>query len=490
MNAGTYARKYGGGKAVTSGGGEIPYKASAGFDAYGSDGDTFASCGGAITTTFTWTPAYAGEPAPTQVVVDEWCVAEHQWDDGSCDNALGDPEVAATKRSGGTVQSPIHHYRVLAPGSDGKVTLTRTPTAVAGAFSAYYYGSCSVYYHAIIAPVTLSLAGVKADSESNGSDDILVGQGVTGTLSTGGYPILSTSYSWSVGGGKFASWVVSSDQETGTSYPVPSSEWSKAHPHWYWRQDQNAIQVSCSATIVTPDGVSRPVSASKSVDVWPPYFSFSNLTDSRSSIQYLGGPEPMPKQSTIVQAWFLDTSVYPSETHYGETFIGAVVTPTPFGPNGGTWNFLQIAMPSRTHNGPSGTRSDFGTGNIGLDNGWPYDAVPTGETLPTWGAPSSGASLPQARHRAIDAPGTGNLSSETSYSIGDAFEMSLMFRPPGPDSQYVRLHKFQWGWSGGDSRTSAMSYWTDPPSCVVFNISSAFETTHPTWQQRLTNTRG
>lgn len=342
---------------------------------------------------------------------------------------------------------------------------------------------------ASITPVTLTLAGVTPDSESNGSDDILVGQGVTGTLSAGSYSILPTSYAWSAGGDKFASWIVSSDQETGTLNLVLSDEWGKAHPHWYWRQDQNAIKVSCSATIVTPDGVSHPVSASKTVDVWPPEFSFTNRAASGSTIEYRGDHGPVPNQGTLVQAGYVDYNVSPAEVHDGERFIGSVVTPETFGPSGGSWNFLQIVTPSRTHNGSSGYRSDTLPGETGLDNAWPYDAVPERETLPTWGAPSGGASLPQARHKAIDAPGTGNLSSETSYSIGDVFEMSLMFRPPGPDSQYVRLHKFEWGWSGGDSRSSATSYWTDPPPCTVLDISSTHETTHPTWQHRLVNSR-
>ena len=68
--AGTYQRAHSGGRQVNSAGYSSAYRENANTDSYGSDGGTFASCGGEIVTTFTWQPGYPGEPAPP-VVVDE-----------------------------------------------------------------------------------------------------------------------------------------------------------------------------------------------------------------------------------------------------------------------------------------------------------------------------------------------------------------------------------------------------------------------------------
>lgn len=198
----------------------------------------------------------------------------------------------------------------------------------------------------------------------------------------------------------------------------------------------------------------------------------------------MGGIDPPPQQQTFVQAGYIDTSVSPSVDHYGEKFIGGVVVPTIFGPDSGGWSFLQIVSLNRSHYYPTDALVD-----AGLDNEWPYNAVPDGETLPTWGAPAAGT-LSGATHAAVDSPETSNKSFEVGYSIGDTYEMSLMFRPPGQDCQYVRIHKFVWGWSGSDHRANSQTFWADPPPCSILNISSAHDTMHPTWSHRVVNQNG
>ena len=94
VRAGHYQLTYAGGVTVNSGGGQDTYHNQQNIDAYGSNGGTFASCGGEITATFTWEPDYPGEtskPAPP-VLMREWCVASYAWDDGYCSNSFGDSE--------------------------------------------------------------------------------------------------------------------------------------------------------------------------------------------------------------------------------------------------------------------------------------------------------------------------------------------------------------------------------------------------------------
>ena len=125
---------------------------------------------------------------------------------------------------------------------------------------------------------------------------------------------------------------------------------------------------------------------------------------------------------------------------------------------------------------------DWPLDTSGLDNQWPYDGP--------WNAVYDLASPELTVQLTNDNPETSLGGSDISYTIGDSYEMSAMYLPPGAGSQWVRLWRFDWIWFGGDDRGSASGSWTNPPPCPTITTDSQADTTHPTWIQKIVNGGG
>ena len=206
-----------------------------------------ATCSGQITTKFTWTPAYPGEP-PAFAIVTQTCTASYNSAlGGNGDDGLGD---ASSHPDAGDILSRTLYTLQSADGS-GILSVTCSPSAsvsgptnLAGSATGY----ASVYYSVSVTPVLLTLSGTTKDA--SGKDNILIGQGCSGSLSAG--PATLSNFQWTVPGDTFASFEVASTASShyGRVHPVDASEYQKPNPHWFWKKggDFGSPQtVSCTA---------------------------------------------------------------------------------------------------------------------------------------------------------------------------------------------------------------------------------------------------
>jgi hypothetical protein len=222
---------------------------------YGGGGQV--DCTGPITATFTWVPAWDGEPPPATVIVAETCAATWQGYNvgppptGACDNGLnsgsvdlgpilGIPSPPFTTRwytSSGT------RYSIVAGGQ--QIVRTCTPSAQA---SSPIYAAASVWYSCSATPVQVNLAGVKW-KDADHTWNILIGQGCTAALSAGTYSL--ANYSWAISGDTFKSYVAHG-YYTGAqahAYLLDASDLAAAAPHWYWRSAGDSMS-DCSVEFV------------------------------------------------------------------------------------------------------------------------------------------------------------------------------------------------------------------------------------------------
>lgn len=461
-------------------------------------GNGTGTIGGTLSTTFTWIRDkdssgndLPGDNPPTSVLVTESCSvftdakaypypssplakADNGLDTRFCtttktpytiNQSIPVPPYGYPIGSGCSASSTGTAYRIVSGGNT--VTVTCSPTGTCSTSSGPF--SFTFSYSASISPIEVFVQGSIGDT--SGYNSILIGQHAKG------YLVGSCSFSnwqWSCAGSKFKSWDVSPSQAKAEVINVPASEWSKEHPEWYWLSDQNGLSVSCTADASVNNISIGSVSVSENVNVWPPYYYFANESSTSSSMS----------GSTLTSA-----DLYLLKP--GQYFAGKVGTPALFSAQGtGNWEFVQIASPSRTHTLQSGSvLHDWPLGLTGLDNVCPYPAPP-GEPAPAWSAEIATSTSLATLHWTQDSPDTNIAATEVSYSVGDQFEMHLIYCPPGGDSQWVPIHKLDWAWICSDSRATPSIPWTTPPPGSVYGISSVRNTSHPTWILKFTNGGG
>ncbi len=238
---------------------------------YGGGGSGPAECSGQITVKFNWNPGTNNTLPPDSVIVEQTSSASWSspFQDGSCDDGLGDPEKpSSTPIPYGPY--PIMYsgiskgtsYSCVKPASDGSITIQCTPFA----FEAFGGPSQAVVsYSASISNLSIVASGV---TTVNGEDDILVGQMCHGTLALpAGYLVLNPK--WTVSGTIYKSWgldtkgnsdlvsVVPTDWSgtiTQTGFSTPAA-YTLTSPSWFWDDpNSNSETISCTATIQPPSG--------------------------------------------------------------------------------------------------------------------------------------------------------------------------------------------------------------------------------------------
>lgn len=446
---------------------------------YGAGPTTPLDCGvsGDITVTFTWVPGYANEPPPKTAIVEEACVAQYASSPGSsgtADNSLGDAVVVTpvgTDQHGvsGTYSGgdPIWHPWVKDhPGLS--FSFVRAPSASVTTTGTPPGGSVGVSYQAITTPVRLTLSGPLTSNDGN--YDVLVGQGVTGTLSVGS--VVPASYSWTIPGNIFKDFAIASDQSTGTLTPFPGSDLTIPHPHWYWAEGNStgaSKTITCTAAVVV-DGKNLSVYDSRIVRVWEPYFEMSPHIF--SGVAYL---------SLAVDSCQTEN---PSTGDPAISFEGGVGTPDLFASvqGYGQWLFAQLCNISRKNSswGSPLFTSITTSGQYWLDNTWGYAPDPLWETWPA----DSTATVPD--HQVTDdSPENGFIAEEDEFKVNDKFKMYEMFLPPGTDSRWVPLAVVQWKWTAHMAAGSLTGWPVAPgdpvPGSSVSITSSTTTSAHPTW---------
>jgi len=442
-----------------------------GGNAYsGLSNGTTSVCTGKITATFTWQPAYAGQPPPQNVIVYESASASYGGTilpkpAGTCADGLGDALVPNT--SGAT--SSGTHYTVIA----GVPTITRTVTPSANVNCNGGYSGASVSYSAAVYPVTLSLSGTTKDSSHQ--DNILIGQGCNGSLLAAGFTL--SNFQWTISGETFANYEVSNStvpiNTTVASYGrvryLSSDDLTSSSPHWYWKHGLSdpvngtasgePQTVSCTAQ-ATDTATGLPigtVTGQRTVSVWAPYNKFHyDLTSAPPTSYFNWGTGNVATQSTI---GFDGTVGIP------EFFYHAYAST-------GIWQFTQLCQISRVAI-PS---------YYVVTNGYVLDAefnYSSAQGSP-WYADAVFVGNPSTNHVSSDNPQQ-PLAGPPEIGIDDFYWTYMMFQPPGTDVSWVPIHKMERHWQAA-LHSMLSIYWYPTPPGTLQVTSDAPSSEFPVWQ--------
>lgn len=416
-----------------------------GMYGYDSGGADFQ---GTITTTFTWRPDNAGDLPPTAVVIAEQGQTAMQCSSTSnatpttntLDNDLGFPFVSTSRSSSGNSFTDINaassgtRYKIKEnPGQS--FTITCSPNiSIQGTGSinpeAHGSGGASLTYQATATPLGVVLSG-GIGTKNNRS--FLIGQQVTGTVSTGG--LTANGFNWTASGNPFKNWQVSftSPSDSTAASLVPFGTQTQPSVTFYYSQPAPQSTVATSVHLVVPPGAlpaaGLDTTLSKTCVVDPPTWTIGETT---------GTTRLKPASSPWYVAFDGASHTYSTGLSLtaGIVWYGTVTTPAAYG-SGGGWNVTQLGKLHRVRS-EDGTLQGLACNDfLALDGSFGYDPVYPGLYSDTGSQQGSG-----------DSPQDWFFSSTESLTINDNFTDYLMYRPPGAGSCFVPLENFTWFWKG------------------------------------------
>ena len=431
---------------------------------FGFAASATVTCSGAITATFTWQPdaATPNAPPPLSVIVEQDCAITSYISGGvtgSIATGLGHSGGA-----GGVAPDTVYTVKNN-PGLSFSISPPCAPSISLVSVATSGTSGGTLLYKASTLPVLLTLNGTTKDS--SGLDNILIGQGCSGTLNAG--PTTLSNFQWGPGP-VFDQFLVSSDQSQGYATFLSAAALTQPSPHWHYLQDSGAgtFRVTCSATASINGTAIGTVTGQDSVKVWVPYYYMSHNA----------GPTTVEQSTSGGPYDHISTGGF-NLIPPGMTFVGAVGTPALFSNSGtGGWLFVQLINTSHRQWSPvSPLPLTSGSGGLALDAQWPYK--------PGWPADStSSASTP---HHADDSPDLYLNNGYNEFAIADIYQMYMMYVPPGTDSQYVPLHKLTWEWNAQPVTIYEDGIWPNGASGTVTLDSDVRWISHPTWAQKFTS---
>lgn len=486
------------------------FSTSGGVSGFGGQaaagGNTTEYAKGGITTSFNWTGT---DPAPQSVIVTQTCVAT--WLSayctpaviGSCDNGLNGLQLTTgpTELNNGPGTSEgydatgtcgedssgnaVPVYSVVTGAATLNLPTLNVNSSITGSTTAGPL-IASVSYSAAVSPVTITLSGVKVDTD--GSLKLLTGQQVEASLNLNGGPGNLSNFDWTVeGDGVYGAYLPS--ESSAQIQPIDTGESSV---FFYDKTGGDKISVSCTATITFPDGTTSSVSATA------PVINVLKPTVTRCDINNIPGVNYSPNN-------FSDDG---GEPWYGAREIWApivITVPDPFGNITGSAGIAQMIrdttfQDTRATSGepayvPQMEIAPYGTYNTwvpvmgGLDCGFLYpftdnynsDANGNGTVSPSnstaWNAPGTGAaednpSVPCAPNLVAGDTGTTDWNASGGQ---DDFYTWIMFSPDG--SSWVPLSKFSWTFVGDANKTGSMWQGGSGPSSSGATATDEF----PEW---------
>ena len=503
--AGTYTVVYSGGTATPSNGNPVSYSKGGGSSTYGAGvtaNGTMTGSGyppmfsaatatgsGTITATFTWQPTFPGDDPPASVIVREDCSASATLINPtsgqlSASNGMGDASVPNGTQQ---VNSGGSRYTVKSsPGGSFSVTVTPSASATAPALRGSV-PSCSIWvsYLAFAFPMVVDPKGTTAPTPLN--YNILIGQCCVGNLGnlrdgSSGNPSPGVSYSnfsWNASGATFKAYEAGGIAATDRAWVVPLSATDKQKPDFkfYWSADSNSETMTCTATATDPQGRNiGTVQATAKVKVWAPYYGF-RVTKGTVTV--------VPSTSTTV--------AYMRATGPGCTWICKACPPDLFGDakGKGKWHIIQKIRWGRWRSINSQTYRASLNGLWGLDTSYPYkpdDGNSIYQSDPTKGWPDN-----SVEESPSDSPGTalaGSPGIPDRVWVDENFIVYMMYQPVASnagESQWVPLHKFEWGWYGDANRPAGgWDIWATGVNCgAVTQFDDIRWRDHPTWTRVL-----
>jgi len=423
--------------------------------------NAFASCTGAITTTFTWTPSYMGDPAqpPTKAVIYQEATATVSGSgSGTVNDGLGG--------SGGVGK----RFAIKDSPGPSFTLATVSPSATIGAFS-YGVAIAGVKYLASASPLEISLAG---GIGLNNAKRYLMGQQVTASLVPGG--LIPTSYNWTAAGGSpFKNWTANNNTATFTALSI---ETNSTFVFNFKKYQQQAV-VTCTTHLSVPQGIlpanGFDVTVNRECNVERPDSAVIGIS--------IGTVTPQPPVSPT----FVELLGAPSRPDVGMEFEGQITTPNDFVlvyGNSGDWNWTQLITPydQRKRNGiwqkialslppPANPPYRIIYGLQCLDNTYPYDGWYIANGV------SAGSNDSPLEPLEAD-------SAITAKDLLDSFDCWFMYRPPGAGSIAVPMRKLGWFWEFHASK--ANSVWSVANTLAQWGMGAEYPD-HPLWSFSLSN---
>lgn len=443
------------------------------------------NCGGTIDAEFLW----VGDPdaVPTPSVLIQKCYVL-SWvsnmgtpiSAGSVDNGLSDSVTATSNQSWISPPGIWQYVRSNEAGKNGDGSLITTYQIVenpgeepvfqctpSAAIASTGNRNVQVVYSAELVPLEI----VFEDSDGIGEAwerRYLIGQQCLATISS---PIEVTDHVWEVheSVAPFEDWIADADEAEwfpltnveGESLSVRFAKPSGSPP-------AAAELLFCDVRLVAPTGskfdgddsttVSRELTVDKPTASLSAYIGTVQLTDDgvpANQMQLWGG------------VWDGDTA--------GIWIVGSAVDPEGYEerePSG--WNFVQTVTPHRRMYWYGTWKGLNVNGQVDmLDKRYPYTPLPQN------GFVFGCNSVP---YTALDSPKQPLLSGATVYEILDAFDMHMMYRPPGSETSFVSLRRVGWFWEG--DATQSAQVWSLTGTDAAWGFSESFPP-HPEWSARL-----
>ena len=498
-NAGSYTVNYSGGVAnfndafITGVNGytDVPYTVGTnGF--YGGGGtarwqggspptSAHVTCEGQITATFTWQPTgnSTDDPPPDKVVIAQQCntsMSSYSYSQatGTANNALGFPfvqDASVSNSASGHSNGSLYQIKDT-PGL--QFTITCSPTAnVAGTgpdgVPVSWSGSAGVSYKATALPLELVLSGGIGPRNQK---RFLIGQRVTGTLSTGG--LTASGWNWTIDSGEpFGNW---------------NLEWTDTYSHtsatFVPLGTQNQSQVSfCfkkgpqTSTVSTPINLAVPPGALPAAGLTTTLTRQCGVdTPSKTIDVYIGTVQGVAVvnnkivASTTPEFMKLYGATTPEGSTVGIYWRGTVTTPSLYGEGGG-WNVTQLVDPIFKRIIDGVLQNTGCNGVLALDTTFGYEPVSPAPLYTDDGAVQGSS----------DGPQTESWAANTSaYTMNHGFYDYMMYLPNGSGSCYVPLREFDWFCVGQAQLTASTGLWQISNTDSGWSLGAEYPD-HPEW---------
>ena len=445
------------------------------------------TCEGQITATFAWQPTgnSTDDPPPDKVVIAQQCntsMSSYSYSQatGTADNALGFPFVQDANVSDSVSgQSNGSLYQIKdAPGLS--FTITCSPNAnVAGigpnSVPVSWSGSAGVSYKATALPLELVLNG---GIGTRNQKSFLVGQQVSGTVSTGG--LTAFGFNWTVSGSEpFKNWIPvqypnkapdpQDDPNKQTAFSGYSGDTASQTAFCFRKYTGNQATVSSSLHLAVPAGAKPSsgfdVTLQRNCYVDKPSNTLAVYIGSVQGIDSHGNYNPNPVAIQLQGA----TDPNSPYSVSGILWDGTVTTPTSYG-SGGGWNYTQLITPHRLKRIVGVDHLLFPDGQQVLDSTFGYEPEYFSDTPNLY---PDGSNQVEG-----DSPGQ-EFYGGSYIEVLESFETYTLYTPPGAGSQLVPLKNLNWYWQAQAHPDSSGIY-------VVSNTDAewSFEDdfpTHPMW---------
>jgi hypothetical protein len=422
-----------------------------------------------ITATFTWTHGTGqndqNDPPPAVVLLEETCDTAWQSSQssaqagysigGNYSNPLG-----GTVTGDGVFSGDQSGIRYSVQGG-GTLTTSVSPTAsFSGSGSAPAMGTYSASAHVsytlrVVAPITITLGGTLTDSsgnpvlDGNGNQQALTGQQIMATLNGIPSNYTVTKYTWAVGGNTFKNYdpTLPSNQLVplgSADLTGPAVGSNTVAPLAFYDSTQENLTVTCTVTMMTPDGTtlnftasSPPVMVEKpTVSKWDIYTGYVQDVTDVSSGQSGDALKNAPGSTQAGgEAWSNTT----------------IVVPAPFTATGGSGCFAQLVTPDVEISNADLTKDPTIPNNKqqGLDNSFPYKGY-------KWDVSVLGANFdgPAVLFKNYNVT---NGSGYTQVLTNQDFTTWVMYQPPG--GVWVPLQSYTWNWSFTSQWNVSLNQW-------------------------------